>query len=218
MDLIHVVEANKEKSMLALTITTNNFPTDRNNPADKIKSVGLFLSVAALFWLTVLLPSAAYSQNKPASVHEIAPFLGFYAPDRFETSLAVGVRYHYHIDQRYSVGVIIGFASSKQDFVRRTNGLNLLPGSSRVFYHGARATHTFLKGKVEPYALLHLGLTRLYDENSFTYGLGVGTKVSINPKISFRYEFINYIFASGRDLNTWTNKNIEVALGFGYTL
>jgi hypothetical protein len=150
-------------------------------------------------------------------VHEIAPFLGFYAPDRFETSLALGVRYFYHLDKRYSVGVIVGFANSKQDFLRRTNGLNLLPGSSRVFYHGARATHTFLNGQVEPYALLHFGLTRLYDENSFTYGLGVGTRIRLNPKVSFRYEFINYIFSSGRDLNAWTNKNIEVSLGFGYS-
>jgi len=162
--------------------------------------------------------SMARSQNKAPSVHEIAPFLGIYAPDRFETAMAFGVRYYYHIDKRYSVGGIIGLANSKQDFLRRTNGLNLLPGSSRVFYHGARAAHAFLNGKVEPYAMLHLGLTRLYDENSFTYGLGLGTKVSLNPKVSLRYEFLHYIFSSGRDRNAWTNKNLEVSLALGYTL
>lgn len=170
--------------------------------------------------VTLFLCSAgSFAQSKPVAptVHELAPFLGFYAPDRFETSMALGVRYYYAIDQRYSVGLILGFARSKQDFLKRTNNLNLLPGSSRVVYNGARATHTFLNGKVEPYALLHLGLTRLYDQNSFTYGLGIGTKIQLNPKVAFRYEFLNYIFSNGRDNNSWTNKNIEIALGFGYS-
>jgi hypothetical protein len=161
--------------------------------------------------------ATAQGQNQAPAVHEIMPFLGFYAPDRFEASMAYGVRYYYQIDQRYSVGVVVGFARSKQDFLRRSDNLNLLPGSDRVVYNGARATHTFLSGNVEPYVLLHLGLTRLYDENSFTYGLGIGTKVSLDPKISFRYEFLNYVFSSGRSDNAWTNKNIEVSLGFGYS-
>ncbi|MDZ7404060.1 MAG: outer membrane beta-barrel protein [candidate division KSB1 bacterium] len=166
--------------------------------------------------MTVLSVPAARGQNKTASVHEVTPFLGFYAPDRFETSMAFGLRYYYQIDQRYSVGGIIGFARSKQDYLRRTNNLNLLPGSDRVFYNGARATNTFLNGKVEPYVLLHLGLTRLYDENSFTYGFGLGAKITLNPRLAFRYEFANYIFSSGRDLNNWTNKNLEVSMGAGY--
>ncbi len=188
------------------------FPTNRNNPTDFFSSVALLLSVGAM----IIVPSLSYCQNKTVSLHEITPFLGFYAPDRFETSMALGVRYYYQIDQRYSVGVILGFARSKQDFLRRTNTLNLLPGSDRVFYNGVRAAHTFLNGKVEPYALIHLGLTRLYDENSFTYGLGLGARVRLNPRVSFRYEFFNYIFSSGRGNNVWTNKNIEASLGFGY--
>jgi hypothetical protein len=179
----------------------------------------MFKRAVRVFVITSLFFSVtkAHGQNKTATLHEISPFLGFYAPDRFETSMAFGVRYYYQIDPRYSVGVIIGFARSKQDFLRRTNNLNLLPGSDRVFYNGARATHTFLNGKVEPYALIHFGLTRLYDENSFTYGLGLGTKVTLNPKISFRYEFLDYIFSSGRSNNAWTNKNIEVSFGVGYS-
>jgi outer membrane beta-barrel protein len=181
------------------------------------------ITVKRVIWTLVITIAIApftiaLGQSKTAALHEITPFAGFYAPDRFETSLTIGVRYYYQIDKRYSVGAIIGFARSKQDFLRRANGLNLLPGSDRVVYHGARATYTFLNGKVEPYALMHLGLTRLYDENSFTYGFGIGTKVSLNPKVALRYEFLNYIFSSGRNGNAWTNKNIEVSLGFGYSL
>ncbi|MCG3118409.1 MAG: hypothetical protein ALAOOOJD_00609 [bacterium] len=188
------------------------FPTVRRRAVVSLPAIGTFLFVM------FAMPSASHSQTKPASIHEITPFLGMYAPDRFETSVAIGVRYYYQIDKRYSVGGIVGFARAKQDFLRNTNGLNLLPGSNQVFYHGARATYAFLNGKVEPYGLAHLGLTRLYDENSFTFGWGIGTKVRLNPNVVLRYEFLNYIFSSGRDNNTWTNKNIEVSLGLGYSL
>ena len=66
--------------------------------------------------------------------------------------------------------------------------------------------------------VVHLGLTRFYGENSLTYGFGAGTKVAINQKFSFRYEFFNYIFSNGRDAAAWTNKNIEVAFMLGYHL
>jgi hypothetical protein len=177
----------------------------------------LLLSVAVLRGFTFI--ADAHSQSGTFSVHEIAPFIGLYAPDRFETSTAFGVRYYYHIDKRYAVGVLIGFARAKQDFLRRTtNGLSLQAGSDRVFYHGARATHSFAAGKIEPYGIFHLGLTRLYDEQNFTYGFGIGTQVKINPKFSFRYEVLDYIFSSGRDRSAWTNKNIEVSLVLGYHL
>lgn len=176
-----------------------------------------YLLIAIFFMFFHL--TDAQSQTQAFSVHEISPFLGVYAPDRFETSTTFGLRYYYHIDKRYTVGVLIGFARAKQDFLRRaTSGLSLQPGSDRVFYHGARATYTFAAGKIEPYAIFHLGLTRLYDEQNFTYGFGIGTQVKINPKWSFRYEFLDYIFSSGRDRSAWTNKNIEVSLVFGYHL
>ncbi|MGH7456390.1 MAG: outer membrane beta-barrel protein, partial [bacterium] len=174
----------------------------------------LFTAIFMFLHLT-----AARSQTQAFSVHEIAPFLGVYAPDRFETSTAFGARYYYHIDKRYTVGVLIGFARARQDFLRRaTSGLSLQPGSDRVFYHGARATYSFAAGKFVPYAMFHLGLTRLYDEQNFTYGFGIGTQVKINQKFSFRYEFLDYIFSSGRDRSAWTNKNIEVSLVLGYHL
>jgi hypothetical protein len=174
----------------------------------------LIAVVSMLFHLT-----DAQGQTQAFSVHEIAPFLGVYAPDRFETSTALGLRYYYHLDKRYTVGVLVGFARAKQDFLRRaTSGLSLQPGSDRVFYHGARATHSFAAGRIEPYAIFHLGLTRLYDEQNFTYGFGIGTQIKIKPKLSIRYEFLDYIFSSGRDRSAWTNKNVEVSLVVGYHL
>lgn len=181
----------------------------------RMKCHQLLIAVVSMFFPL----TGVHSQTQAFSVHEIAPFLGVYAPDRFETSTALGVRYYYHIDKRYAVGVLIGFARAKQDFLRRaTSGLSLQPGSDRVFYHGARASYTFAAGNVEPYGIFHLGLTRLYDEQNFTYGFGIGTQVKINPKWSFRYEFLDYIFSSGRDRSAWTNKNIEVSLVLGYHL
>jgi hypothetical protein len=172
--------------------------------------------ISAVF--TLLCVTELYSQSQSLALHEIAPFIGFYAPDRYETSAAFGVRYYYDLDKRFGVGGILGFAKAKQDFLRQANGINLQPGSERVFYNGARATYSFPTGTAEPYLVFHLGLTRLYGENNFTYGFGVGTKVRFKSRFSLRYEFLNYIFSSGRDTNEWTNKNIEVALALGYYL
>ncbi|RIK80235.1 hypothetical protein DCC62_04045 [candidate division KSB1 bacterium] len=163
--------------------------------------------------------NAGFSQTPSASVHEIAPYIGFYAPDRFETSFNVGLRYFYSIDRRFGVGAVLGFARAQQEFLKRQlDGAALVAGSDRVVFHGARAVQYFPSGKVEPYLAFHLGLTRFYGENSLTYGFGAGTKVAINQKFSFRYEFFNYIFSNGRDAAAWTNKNIEVAFMLGYHL
>lgn len=163
--------------------------------------------------------SASFGQTRQRSVHEIAPYLGFYAPDRFETSFNAGVRYFYSIDRRFGVGAVLGFTRARQDFIKRQlDGAALVAGSDRVAFHGARAVQYFPTGKVEPYLAFHLGLTRFYGENSLTYGFGAGTKVAINQKLSFRYEFLNYIFSNGRDAAAWTNKNIEVAFMLGYHL
>ena len=160
----------------------------------------------------------AQSQSRKTVTHELAPSFGFYAPDRYETSLAYGIRYYYNIDRRFGVGAVLGFARAKQDFVRRVSNITLQSGSDRVVYHGARATQTFTNGKIEPYLIFHIGLTRLYSQNSFTFGLGLGTKVMTNRKFALRYEFNNYVFTSGRGNNAWTNKNLEMALVLGYYL
>lgn len=173
------------------------------------------------FMLTMMLfgINPSFSQAPSVSVHEIAPYLGFYAPDRFETSFNAGLRYFYSIDRRFGVGAVLGFARAQQDFIKRQlDGAALVAGSDRVVFHGARAVQYFPSGKVEPYLAFHLGLTRFYGENSLTYGFGAGTKVAITKKLSFRYEFFNYIFSNGRDAAAWTNKNIEVAFMLGYHL
>lgn len=159
------------------------------------------------------------TQTRRIATHELAPFFGFYAPDRYETSLAYGIRYYYNIDRRFGVGAVLGLAHAKQNFVRRVlNNTSLQTGSDRVVYHGARATQSFPAGKVEPYLIFHIGLTRLYSQNSFTFGFGLGTKVMTNRRFALRYEFNSYIFTSGRDNNAWTNKNLEMALVLGYYL
>jgi outer membrane beta-barrel protein len=176
------------------------------------------LQLIMAFAFAFLQATDVHGQRSSLVEHEIAPFIGFYAPDRFETSMAFGVRYYYYIDQRLGVGAIIGLARAKQDFLRQVSNLTVQTGSDRVLFHGARVTHAFPAGKVEPYLVFHLGLTRLYDENNFTYGVGVGTKVYFKNKFSLRYEFLNYIFSSGRDRNAWTNKNLEVSFILGFYL
>ncbi len=169
--------------------------------------------------LMLLGMTTSFSQTRPQFVHEIAPYVGFYAPDRFETSFNAGVRYFYSIDRRFGVGAVLGFARAKQEFLKRQlGGAALVAGSDRVVFHGARAVQYFPSGKVEPYLAFHLGLTRFYGENSLTYGFGAGTKVALNQKFSFRYEFFTYLFSNGRDAAAWTNKNIEVAFMLGYHL
>ncbi|MEK7728877.1 MAG: outer membrane beta-barrel protein [candidate division KSB1 bacterium] len=160
----------------------------------------------------------AQTQTRRVATHELAPTLGFYAPDRYETSLAYGIRYYYNIDRRFGVGAVLGFARAKQDFVRRVSNITLQGGSDRVVYHGARATQSFPAGKIEPYLIFHIGLTRLYSQNSFTFGFGLGTKVMAHRRFALRYEFNNYLFTSGRSNNAWTNKNLEMALVLGYYL
>jgi len=150
--------------------------------------------------------------------HELAPFVGVYAPDRFETSFAFGVRYFYNMDRRTSFGVVLGVAHARQNFLKQASSVALVPGSARVLYHGARATRTLFLGRVEPYLIGHIGLTRLYDQNSFTFGMGLGTHIFAQPKFSLRYEFTNYFFSSGRGINKWTNKNIEISFLLGYYL
>lgn len=177
-----------------------------------------FVQVKALILLATALCGSAWSQPGPKLNHELAPFLGFYAPDRFETSLGYGVRYYYAIDERYEIGATLGFAKARQEYFNRLNSFAIDAGSDAVFYHGARLTRSFRLGQVSPYLIGHLGLTRLRDENDLTYGFGIGTKVIQNGSLSLRYEFMAYIFGSGRDLNAWTNKNVEIVVAVGYML
>jgi hypothetical protein len=102
---------------------------------------------------------------------------------------------------------MIGLAHARQKFLRQTSGVAAVPGSERVLYHGARAARTLLTGRVEPYVIAHVGLTKLYDQNSFTFGLGLGTRIFARRKFALRYEFTQYVFSSGRGINKWTNQS-----------
>ena len=171
-----------------------------------------------LFILLASFVSASAQQRRLMPEHELAPFIGVYAPDRFETSFAFGLRYFYNMDRRTSFGAVVGLARAQQSFLVRASGVAAVPGSDRVLFHGARACRTLMLGRIEPYALAHVGLTKLYDQNSFTFGLGLGTRIFARRKFALRYEFVNYLFSSGRGITKWTNKNIEVALLLGYYL
>jgi hypothetical protein len=163
------------------------------------------------FFLTIISLTPAFAQQRRfLSEHEVAPFLGIYAPDRFETSFAFGVRYFYNMDRRTSFGAVLGFAHARQNFLKQASSVAVVPGSNRVLYHGARAARTLFLGRIEPYVIGHIGLTKLYGQNSFTFGLGLGTRIFAQRKFALRYEFNNYIFSSGSGINKWTNKNIEI--------
>ncbi|MGH7491998.1 MAG: hypothetical protein ACREOO_06345 [bacterium] len=175
-------------------------------------------SALLFFFLFIPFSSTFAQQRRFLAEHELAPFIGFYAPDRFETSFVFGARYFYNLDRRTSFGAVVGFAHARQRFLRQTSSVVAVPGSERVFFHGARAARTLLTGRVEPYLFGHIGLTKLYDQNSFTFGLGLGTRIFAQRKFVLRYEIGNYIFSSGRDLNKWMNRNVEIALMLGYYL
>ncbi len=170
------------------------------------------------FFLLVSFAATFAQSRRFLPEHELAPFVGIYAPDRFETSFAFGVRYFYNLDRRTSFGAILGIAHARQNFLRQASSVAVVPGSERVLYHGARAARTLFLGRVEPYLIGHLGLTKLYDQNSFTLGIGLGTRIFAQRKFALRYEFNNYIFSSGRGLSKWTNKNLEVSFLLGYYL
>ncbi len=175
-------------------------------------------ALLAFFLMFISFTSAFAQQRRFPPEHELAPFVGIYAPDRFETSIAFGVRYFYNLDRRTSFGAVLGFAHARQNFLRQASTVTLVPGSERVLYHGARAARTLFLGRVEPYIIGHIGLTKLYGQNSFTFGLGLGTRIFAQRKFALRYEFNNYIFSSGRGINKWTNKNIEISFMLGYYL
>lgn len=170
------------------------------------------------FMLLNTLPTFSQTKKK-ASQHELAPFVGVYAPDRFETSLAFGVRYYYQIDRVYTAGAVLGFASASQDYLRKTSNFVPVGGSEKVIFNAARLSRTLLiRTPVQPYLVAQLGLTRLHDENNLTIGLGLGTRVMYTNNLNLRYEIIAHIFRSGIDNTSWTNSNIEIAFALGFYL
>lgn len=174
----------------------------------------------ALFSMLFFSHLQGFAQSKKsARLHELAPFAGIYAPDRFETSLAFGVRYYYRINRVYAAGAVLGFAHAKQDYLRKTSNFVPVAGSDRVIYNGARLYRSFLiRTPVQPYLIFQLGLTHLLDENNLTFALGLGTRIMYSNNMSLRYEILAHLFRSGVDNTAWTNKNIEIAFAFGFYL
>lgn len=178
----------------------------------------LVLAALTLLILTTSV-QAQTPKRKRAKPHELAPFAGLYAPDRFETSLAYGVRYFYRLNKRNSAGAVIGFAKAGQDFFRKSINLAPVAGSDRVIFHAARFMRTMIvRSRIQPYLATQLGLTRLHDEYNMTLGFGLGTRVITKKKTTWRYEIMSHFFRSGVDTSSWTNKSIEIAFALGFYL
>jgi outer membrane beta-barrel protein len=178
-----------------------------------LKKVLLVLLISVLFFNSTQTSAQSGGRN-----HELAPFIGMYAPDRFETSLSFGVRYHYRIDSRFGVGATFGIASAKQDYVEKVTRFRPDLGGDGVMYYTARMTQTFYNGATEPYMVIGLGLTRQHDESNFTFSLGGGTRVRLSSKLALRYELIDNIFSSGTNETSYTANNLEIIVGVGFFL
>lgn len=150
--------------------------------------------------------------------HEFAPFIGMYAPDRFETALSFGARYYYKIDSRFGVGATFGISKAKQDYIEKVTRFRPDLGSDTVVYYTARMTQTFYTGATEPYMVFGLGLTRQHDESNFTFSIGCGTRVRLSNKLALRYELIDNIFSSGANETSYTANNLEILVGVGFFL
>ncbi len=167
--------------------------------------------------LAVVFGSAA-AQVEAGRVHELFPFAGFYAPDRFQNSITLGVSYEHHFDERFALGGMLGIAKAGQDFIQKAGLAAPEQGSSTVIYYNGRLTHSFPFGGVTPYAIAGLGVTRQHSESNLTFNIGVGTKFPIGRTTYLRYEINDYIFSSGQDNTAWTNNNLEFSFGVSFFL
>jgi len=178
--------------------------------------------VKKVFLLFMMIVVSFGSQEAKAQfdsrVHELYPFLGLYAPDRFESSLALGIRYEHHFDDRLSLGASVGFAKAGQEFFQEAVGVAAEQGSATVIFYNGRVTHTFPMGAVIPYGVIGLGVTRQHSESNLTISLGIGTKIPIGRITYLRYEVNDYIFSSGEDNTSYTNHNLEFSVGISFYL
>jgi len=174
-----------------------------------------------LIWMVIVASlglSIPMEAQNVLRVHELYPFVGLYAPDRFQSSFSVGVRYEHHFDQRLSLGGTIGFAKAGQDFFQKIGFAAPEQGSSTVIFYNGRVTQSFPVGTVIPYVAVGLGVTRQHSESNLSFNIGVGTKIPLGKKTFLRYEFNDHIFSSGQDNISWTNNNLEFAVGISFYL
>ncbi len=174
--------------------------------------------IILIFFCFFLIYKTSLAQTNNAAFQELAPFAGFYAPDRFQTSLSFGVRYYYKIDARFGVGAVLGIAKAKQDYLKKINTFAPDLGSDRVLFYGLRVTNSFSLQAAIPYLIFQLGLTQLHSESNLTFSLGLGTKIYTTRNFTIRYEFLDHIFTSGKNESAWTNNNLEFAIAIGFLL
>lgn len=177
-----------------------------------MKSRKLFILTLFLLSFRPLLAQQAKSE------HELFPFIGFYAADRFQNSLTLGVTYEHHFDDRFALGGSVGIAKAGQNFIQKAGLAAPEQGSATVIYYNGRLTHSFPFGGVTPYAIVGFGVTRQHSESNLTFNLGVGTKFPIGRTTYLRYEINDFIFSSGQDNTSWTNNNLEFAFGVSFYL
>ncbi len=175
------------------------------------------LLLRMIFVALVFISKPIYAQTETRS-HELVPIIGLYAPDRFETSFSIGLRYFYKIDSRLGVGASFGIAKAKQDYLEKVTLIRPDLGGDMVLYYNARLTQTFFNGATEPYLVFGLGLTKQHDESNFTFSLGGGTRVRLSRKLTMRYELIDNIFSSGTKNASYTANNLEILVGVGFFL
>ncbi len=174
--------------------------------------------ILLLILINAFLISNSLAAQPVSRVHELFPFAGLYAPDRFQHSIALGVRYEYHFDARLSLGATLGFAKAGQDFFQKALGAAPEQGSSTVIFYNGRVTRTFPFRGVVPYGVLGLGVTRQHSESNLTISMGIGTKFPIGARTYMRFEFNDHIFTSGQGNTSWTNNNLEFATGISFFL
>lgn len=178
-----------------------------------MSKLSLFLTI--LTCLVLCKPSEAQIYSR---VHELFPFIGLYAPDRFQSSMTVGVRYENHLSQRFSFGGTIGFAKAEQKFFQQAVGFAAEQGSDAVIFYNGRIAYGFPLASVIPYLTAGLGVTRQHSESNFTVSLGIGTKIPLGEKTYLRWEMNDHIFSSGQDNTSWTNNNLEFSAGISFFL
>lgn len=175
-----------------------------------------------LILILIGISSASFGQELTAQniskEHELFPFGGFYAADRFQNSLTFGVRYDHHFHDKFSLGATIGFAKAGQEFFQNAVGVAPEQGTSTVIFYNGRVTKSFPVGSVIPYFAGGLGITRQHSESNLTLSLGFGAKFPLGEKTFLRYEINDHIFTSGRDNTAWTNNNLEFAFGVSFFL
>ncbi len=183
-----------------------------------MKNLKYIITYIFFIKIIILAANANLFAQVSSREHELYPHTGLYAADRFQNSLNLGVVYDYHFDRRLSMGASFGFARAGQEYVQKVLSAAPEQGSSTVLYYNGRITYAVPFGKIIPYGITALGVTRQHSESNLTFSLGIGTKFPIGKTTYLRYEINDHIFSSGKDNTSWTNNNMEFSIGVSFFL